>query len=362
MAAPLLKEIDLHLTNRCNLRCTFCCFDSGQMEMGEMGSESLCRLLEEARDLGAEELHITGGEPFLREDLFEILQKGVDLGFRVRLQSNGTLLTPVKTRRLKRLGVLDLMVSLDGLETTHDRLRGCKGVYQRTLRGARMAVENGMRVRINSVVFRENVGEMAALLQRTVEIGASVHSFFYLTPFGRGRELTDQGLSGREWLTFIDGLRTRLNEIPSDGTQVIVEKAFLRESEVGKWEVGCKAVEREHALILCDGRVFPCVLFLHSPFSLGNADSIGLGATWRESGGWEFYEALTREACPGCERSPACGGGCMGYRHLFGDPLHSRFGCDRADGIISICPTRKLNLGSSQLAPSSVEAMEPGTD
>ena len=87
-----INSLDLCITNRCNYRCAHCSFSSGSLDTQEMSLQKIKQILEDARLLGAEKLDISGGEPLLRKDAYEIIKFGKRLGFRIKLLTNGLLL------------------------------------------------------------------------------------------------------------------------------------------------------------------------------------------------------------------------------------------------------------------------------
>ena len=153
-----LKEIDLLITNRCDNHCKFCSFDSGIPMENELTREEIFGIIRQAEALGVEDIHITGGEPTTRQDLFEILQYAKEyFSGQVRMISNSNNLTADFLKRLKENGVENLMLSLDGDATTHDFLRGRKGSYANVIAAAQNAIREEMNVRFSLVANKMNL-------------------------------------------------------------------------------------------------------------------------------------------------------------------------------------------------------------
>jgi MoaA/NifB/PqqE/SkfB family radical SAM enzyme len=127
-----LKELDLQVTNRCPLTCKHCCCSSGPSGEEPLSTAFIVRLLEEAASLGVKEVHLTGGEPLIRNDIFDIIAEARQRGLYVQLQSSGAILNSRICAKLRELQLDLFMISLDGLEVTHDRYRG-RGSFQRAL-------------------------------------------------------------------------------------------------------------------------------------------------------------------------------------------------------------------------------------
>ena len=87
-------EVDLHVTNRCNLKCKHCVYTSGEWEMPDMTLDTVKNLIPSFKKLGVKEVHITGGEPLVNREFFDIAKCLHENGFGTRVQTNGILITP----------------------------------------------------------------------------------------------------------------------------------------------------------------------------------------------------------------------------------------------------------------------------
>ena len=110
-------EVDLHVTNRCNLKCKHCVYTSGEWSMPDMTLDSVQKLIPSFKKLGVEEVHITGGEPLVNKQFFEIAKCLHENGFSTRVQTNGILITPQIAKKLKESGIeykklLDILIEL----------------------------------------------------------------------------------------------------------------------------------------------------------------------------------------------------------------------------------------------------------
>jgi MoaA/NifB/PqqE/SkfB family radical SAM enzyme/glycosyltransferase involved in cell wall biosynthesis len=161
----------LLLLNRgCNLRCSFCDLwdDPAQLSL-----EAALPLLDEAVAIGTKVLVLTGGEPFLHKDLFRVVAAAKARGLAVNITTNGTRIQ-ARWEELIHSGVDSLSFSLDGLAETHDRLRGQKGAWKRTLAGLdRVRERGGVATSVYFTANRENVGELEAVYALATERGAS---------------------------------------------------------------------------------------------------------------------------------------------------------------------------------------------
>lgn len=173
--------LEVYPTLACNLSCGFC--DSTvrhQRPRGELSAARLLRLVDEAADLGARRLMVLGGgEPLLAPHCVDVMRRGKARGLQGMLTTNGTLLGADVAATLVEIGWEEVHVSVDGASPrTHDRLRGHPGAFARTirnlcrLRGARDQAGRGPRLALHTVLTRENVDELAAIVRLAAAVGA----------------------------------------------------------------------------------------------------------------------------------------------------------------------------------------------
>ena len=137
-AHPQLRQLFFELTLKCNEACFHCGSSCGAARPDGLPAEKYIEILDEVKrnfDISRLMLCITGGEPLLREDFFDILGYASGIGYTWGMTSNATLITPVVARRLYEAGMATISVSIDGLEKTHDRLRGLPGGYRLAMEG-----------------------------------------------------------------------------------------------------------------------------------------------------------------------------------------------------------------------------------
>jgi radical SAM protein with 4Fe4S-binding SPASM domain len=164
---PLSTVIEL--TYRCNLQCRYC-YQRSQDAAEELMNAQWVGILDQLAAMGCLYLTFTGGEPFCREDLLEIVEQAVDRGFAVSVITNGTLVTSAAARRLGELGVTDVGVSLlAARRELHDDLTGVEGSFDRARMAVRELLTAGIRVAIKHTVTGANFGqyrELAAMAER----------------------------------------------------------------------------------------------------------------------------------------------------------------------------------------------------
>jgi MoaA/NifB/PqqE/SkfB family radical SAM enzyme len=170
---PLLRDAKIKLTSRCNLRCVMCKYWQTETEQ-TLTSPRWREVFAELVELGCRKLHFSGGEVFLRRDFLDLVEDARRLGLKVNLTTNGTLLDRERVRRLVALGVNSVSISLDGPgATAHDRIRGQRHAFKRSVRTLRRlrAASDRLRLRINFVVMRGNYRHLPAMVRLAGELG-----------------------------------------------------------------------------------------------------------------------------------------------------------------------------------------------
>jgi heme b synthase len=157
---------------------------------------------------------LTGGEPLLRPDIFDLARYGSDKGFRMVMATNGTLITEEMIKKMKSSGIQRISVSLDGPNSEmHDAFRRVRGAFKGSLRGIEIAKKGGLEFQINTTITQANLHLIAEILHLAIDLGAVAHHIFLLVPTGRGKELHDQEISALDYektLFWFDEQRDRV--------------------------------------------------------------------------------------------------------------------------------------------------------
>ena len=182
------------VTRACQLVCTHCRADAIRTRNPfELSTDEGRRLLDDLASFGTPRplVVLTGGDPFERPDLPELVAHGTSLGLSMALSPSVTdRLTREVLVELHDAGAKAVSLSLDGATAeTHDSFRGVEGVFDATMAAARMVREVGYRLQINTTVTRSTVHELPRILKTVFELGASLWSVFFLVPTGRGKLL-----------------------------------------------------------------------------------------------------------------------------------------------------------------------------
>lgn len=212
---PELRLVAWEVTRQCNLSCLHC---RASAESGpypdELSTAEGFHLLEQISEVGQPVIIMTGGEPLLRPDIFDLARYGHSLGLRMVMAVNGTLLDIEKARKLKASGIQRISISMDGATAeSHDFFRQVKGAYDGVLKGIEAVRAAELEYQINTTITRFNLHELARIQEKAIEFGAVAHHIFMLVPTGRGRALTDQTISAEEYEKTLTWLVKQKDEI-----------------------------------------------------------------------------------------------------------------------------------------------------
>ena len=309
--------VQWHLTERCNLRCRHC-YQTGTVS--EMGHEEIRRAVDNVKSAiqswvteykmeMSPSFHFTGGEPFLRRDLFEIIGYVRGCGYSVSLMSNGTLIDRDTARCIKETGVNDVQISLDGLEATHDGLRG-SGSYRRALQGIGNLVAQGVEANINLTVSRINMGQTKQLVRLAEELDVSAVAFSRLVPTGRGKGLSREALTGQEVADFYNGLQKYKNNpkvVVTSRDPLAAIGSMSEEVPQAEMPVAGCAAGIFGVTITADGTVMPC---RRMDLPVGNIKEVSFRELW--AGSSLLWALRTRKnyhgGCQSCRYWAVCRG------------------------------------------------------
>lgn len=146
-AAPPGPVVIWNPVRRCNLNCKHCYSLSADVDFpGELTTQQIYEVMDDLKAFGVPVLILSGGEPLLRRDIFDISRRAKAKGFYVGLSSNGTLIDEAIADRIAEIGYDYVGVSLDGIGAVHDRFRRQEGAFADALRGIRLCKARGSRL------------------------------------------------------------------------------------------------------------------------------------------------------------------------------------------------------------------------
>ncbi len=196
-----LRMVAWEVTRGCNLSCAHCRASSkyGPYE-GELDTGQCLRLLDDIAAFSSPIVILTGGEPYFRDDIFDIASYGEKKGLRMVLATNGTLVTDEIAHKTLDAGIKRVSISIDGPDArSHDSFRGVPGAFELAMSGIEAFKRAGVEFQINTTITRLNLDRMEEIFDLTIALDAAAHHIFLLVPTGRGREMADQEILPEEY-------------------------------------------------------------------------------------------------------------------------------------------------------------------
>ncbi|MBI5887994.1 MAG: radical SAM protein [Deltaproteobacteria bacterium] len=314
-ALPFL--ISWNLTRRCNLKCAHCYLDSAGMAGADnLSTDEALRFVDEIASLNPRAMLIlTGGEPLVRTDLFEIASRASSRGLMVVLGTNGTLMNGAVAKRLIESGIKGAGISLDSASPLfHDRFRGVDNAWDNAVRAADILRAHGVDFQLQFTVTRGNKEELPRIIELAAQKGARAVNVFFMVCTGRGQEMTDLGPEDYE------AALSYLAEAEDEWRGRLIVRArcaphFLRiagqtdpEGPLHKGAAsGCIAAS-SYLRISPEGFVTPCPYIPHNAKS-PNLKDISLREIWETD---ETFLSLRSPSlkgrCARCDWEKLCGG------------------------------------------------------
>lgn len=312
------------ITHRCNLRCVHCEKLCGEVSPRELSNEKLRTVARDLVQLGCRDVHVTGGEPLLHPQWRELCRDFADLGLRISLVTNGTLLDQSRLDQVVAAGVGSLGVSLDGLQYTHDSIRRRPGPGPSPWRETVAALERALpRIEtiVITVVNRRNLAELPALREFLAGLGVRRWQIQLAVPVGRVLELAQPFViapAELETLTAfivdarVGGKPPRIDASDNIGYFTERELGLRGSPEAPSLWTGCQAGIRSVA-ITYDGRVRGCSI-MPPEFDAGDLHDESIATIWNDA---ERFAYSTRfdagrlaGPCGRCRVGPLCRAGC----------------------------------------------------
>ncbi|MFZ7102356.1 MAG: putative heme d1 biosynthesis radical SAM protein NirJ1 [Peptococcaceae bacterium] len=192
-------------TKTCNLRCVHCYAGSDSKKYaGELTTEEAVKFIDDLREFHVPVLLISGGEPFMREDILYLADYAARQGIRTTFSTNGTLITRKVAKKLKEIGVGYVGISLDGLEAQNDLFRGQQGAFASALRGIENCLAEGQKVGLRFTINRHNLQELGGVFDLIEEVKIPRVCFYHLVYSGRGSQMVNEDISPEEARSALD--------------------------------------------------------------------------------------------------------------------------------------------------------------
>jgi radical SAM protein with 4Fe4S-binding SPASM domain len=297
------ENAQIEITNKCNLSCLHCFNNSGKSCPDELTTEEILSVIDILSRMGIHRLTLTGGEPLMHPDLFDIVAHARNAPMTVTVFTNGTLLTEDHVRKFKELHV-KFAVSVDSCNPeTHDTFRGKKGALQKTLHGLTLIKKAGLPVSVSVSLNRLNKDEIIDTIKFLEGNGFGDYQMAEVSTSGRG----------------IDDVIVT----PEEYYQVLVEKLTYEKKDrtpktlAPKSEGGC-GIAQTLIYIKADGTILPCHACC-GDMGVGNVRDVDLPTFWDTNKTLETIRGIRAaqdSTCRDCQYLPFCDG-CIGNAFIF---------------------------------------------
>lgn len=320
------KWIAWEITRRCNLKCVHC-RSSSELELKghpDFSLEEAKNIMDDIGSYASPVLVLSGGEPLLRDDVFDIARYGTSKGFRMCLATNGTLVTQSTCDEILDSGIRMVSLSIDGATAaTHDNFRNQEGAFEGTMRAIDLFNRNKIPFLVNSSFTVRNRTEIPEIYKLVKGLGATAWYMFMIVPTGRGEDIMDELIPEKiydeilEWHYEVEQQENELLMRPTCAPhyyRIIREKAKEQGEKVKRRNLkfstggskGCLAGQLI-CLIDVDGEVLPCSYFAKSA---GNVKTTPFKTIWEKS---DLFLQLRdfkgyKDNCGKCEYVNVCGG------------------------------------------------------
>jgi radical SAM protein with 4Fe4S-binding SPASM domain len=313
LGLPLSVQLDL--TYRCNERCVHCYLD--HEDHGEMDTAEIKDLLDQLAAAGVFFLNLSGGEIFMRQDFFEILEYARKLQFSVKLKTNAVMIRAAKAKRIAELAVESVQISLYSHKAdVHDEITKLPGSFKRTMEGARLLKAHGVKVSFANVLMKHNADDYPEVQALAAELGVGYSVDATITPMMDGdRSILDLNVDA-----------AKLGNIFHDTSLTGgIESAAAFTAQPS----GPMPMEDAYATLPCSaghtacyvspyGEVYPCVQF---PFLVGNIRQQKFIDIWRDSPQLQEVRSITvgdLQGCSSCVHGGSCSR-CPGLAYMEGN-------------------------------------------
>lgn len=312
------------LTNACNLKCVHCrACPVDERSPEDMTTEEGKTFIDQITSFAKPALVLSGGEPLVRPDVFEMAEYGTSRGLRMLLATNGTMVTPEVAQRIVDTGIQRVSISIDGANAaSHDSFRRIDGAFEQAWRGVANLKAARVPFQINTTVAKHNIDEIPDILDLAIKEGAVALHIFLLVPTGCGKEIADdEMIDPREYERILNWFYERSKSVEI-GLKATCAPHYFRIMRQRAKEDGAAPPAKSHGhdaitkgclagsavcFVSHKGEVYPCG---YLPVSAGNVRRTDFRTIWDDA---EVFKVLRDEdnlqgKCGECEFRRVCMG------------------------------------------------------
>lgn len=314
---PQLRHLFFELTMRCNERCLHCGSRCGDVVSEELPADVFIGIIDKVkRDFKKlPMLCITGGEPLLRKEIYDIMGYASSQGFDWGMTSNGTLIDDDVAHKLYLAGMKTISISIDGLEATHDNFRFTPGGYKTAINGVKALTSHGgfQHIQVTTVVTHKSIGELDELFEIMLELPIDSWRVINLEPIGRAKKLNGYMLTNEDYVKLFSFIRSKRNEgYPVEyGCSHYLGLDYER--EVRNWYFLCSAGVYTMS-IMANGDIGGCLDIERRPETImGNVLRDDLTDVWNNR--FDIFRRPLSDSCAKCRD-------CSSVRYCEGGARH----------------------------------------
>lgn len=258
-----LETLNLHLTNRCNMRCRHCLYSCGEEKIDEMNLREVKKIIKEFSEISKNKgtINMFGGEIFLRKDIFDIIDYAISLGIAIGITTNANLSKKTIEEIIKRK-IDRLSVDINGADAnSHDWLRNKEGHLLQSLEVIKVFVRSGKFTASNIILHRDNVQKIEKIFDLCKKIGVSSVSCYLFTPLGQGNSIKNLMIGPVEWKETRRRVKKWIDN-NSPEFAVIWERSYeySDDKNINPSSFLCYNKSSDMINIRCDGNVYYCCL------------------------------------------------------------------------------------------------------
>ncbi len=341
------KWIAWETTERCNLSCIHCrCASDRTKNLFALNTRKSMALIDNIASYCQPVFVLSGGEPLMRPDLYEIARYGNQKGFRMCIATNGVLLDDSHCQQMLDSNIKMISMSLDGpTATIHDDFRKAQGAYESVILAAERLNRYGIKFIINSSFTKRNQGDISATFKKAKEIGATAWYMFMIVPTGRGEEVMAELVAAEDYNEILEWhyeqekredeilmrptcaphyyrMVTQLNKKAAKDNK-LEHRSLSFSTGGGK---GCIAAQ-SICFINARGDVHPCS---YLPLSAGNITKKPFKGIWESAKSFQELRNFKsyKGRCGQCEYLKVCGGCRARAYSVTGDYMNEEPFCD----------------------------------
>jgi radical SAM protein with 4Fe4S-binding SPASM domain len=322
------------LTLACDLACRHCGSRAGRERPDELTTGKAIDLVRQMKELDVKEVTLIGGEAYLRDDWTDIARAAREAGILVSVTTGGRGLTPERVRAAKEAGVQAISVSVDGLEETHDMLRGVKGSFKSALEAIENVKNAGMRVTANTQIGRASLGEIERTFDMLVERGIRAWQVQLTVAMGRAAdnpELLIEPYHLLEVMPMLGRIKKKADAAgvvlwPGNNIGYFGPFESALKGTFPRGHMASCGAGRSTLGIEANGDIKGCPSLPTSDYVGGNVRDYPLKEIWERAPALRFTRDRTVETglwgyCRTCYYADTCRSGCSWTSHvLFGKP------------------------------------------